>query len=160
MRRPRRPTAAVSRSGLAAARLARAEAHWLAGQTLTLALAEADLARTAAVAGSPPMGPRPPGTVLAAPLRGLARKRPAWSPSRFRRARRLPGKAAQLWRDLGCRYQAALALFDADDQRLLRQALELFTELRATAAVGLARLKMRRYGHQVDPGRPEVRHPG
>ena len=65
-----------------------------------------------------------------------------------------PEKAAQLWLDLGCRYQAGLTLYDTDEERLLRQALELFTELRATAAVRVTRLKMRRAGIRSIPVGP------
>jgi hypothetical protein len=34
-----------------------------------------------------------------------------------------PEKAAQLWTDLGCRYEAALARYDEDGEQALRQAL-------------------------------------
>jgi DNA-binding CsgD family transcriptional regulator/tetratricopeptide (TPR) repeat protein len=155
--------AAASGSGelqwVAAAALARAEAHWLAGETAR-ASAEAEVARAAAVptshwdlgaalswlrrceAGGEPPGPvadEPPGPV-AEPFQ--------------RELDGYPAKAAQLWLDLGCRYQAGLALFDTDDERLLRQALELFTELRATAAVRVTRLKMRRAGIRSIPVGP------
>jgi DNA-binding CsgD family transcriptional regulator/tetratricopeptide (TPR) repeat protein len=136
---------------IVAARLARAEAQWLAGDAV-LASAEAEIARAAAMATSPwdrgaalswlrrcAVGGEPPGPV-AEPFQ-----------------RELDGyqeKAAQLWLDLGCRYQAGLALFDADDERPLRRALELFTELRATAAVRVTRLKMRRAGIRSIPVGP------
>jgi DNA-binding CsgD family transcriptional regulator/tetratricopeptide (TPR) repeat protein len=134
---------------IVAARLARAEAHWLAGDT-ALARAEADTGRAAAASiwdrgaalswlrrcGA---GQEPPGPV-AEPFQ--------------RELDGYPEKAAQLWLDLGCRYQAGLALFDTGDERLLRQALELFTELRATAAVRVTRLKMRRAGIRSIPVGP------
>jgi DNA-binding CsgD family transcriptional regulator/tetratricopeptide (TPR) repeat protein len=136
---------------LAAARLARAEAHWLAGDT-ALALAEADLARTAAVAASP----WDRGAALSWLRRcGTGEEAPGPVAEPFQREiDGYPEKAAQLWLDLGCRYQAGLALFDTDDERLLRQALELFTGLRATAAVRVTRLKMRRAGIRSIPVGP------
>jgi len=68
-------------------------------------------------------------------------------------------KAAQLWTDLGCRYEAALARLDGPDEAALREALTTFTALAAPAAARLARqrLRARRPGH---PGRPQVRDPG
>ena len=65
-----------------------------------------------------------------------------------------PEKAAQLWLDLGCRYQAGLALFGTSEERLLRQALELFTELRATGAIRVTRQQMRRAGIRSIPVGP------
>jgi DNA-binding CsgD family transcriptional regulator len=63
-------------------------------------------------------------------------------------------KAAQLWTDLGCPYEAALALYDTDQERPLRQALALFTELGAMAAVRVTRRKMRRLGIRSVPAGP------
>jgi DNA-binding CsgD family transcriptional regulator/tetratricopeptide (TPR) repeat protein len=136
---------------IAAARLARAEAHWLAGDT-ALARAEADLARTAAEATSP----WDRGAALSWLRRcGAGQEPPGLVAEPFQRELDgYPEKAAQLWLDLGCPYQAGLALYDTDDERLLRQALELFTELRATAAVRLTRLKMRRAGIKSIPVGP------
>jgi DNA-binding CsgD family transcriptional regulator/tetratricopeptide (TPR) repeat protein len=136
---------------IVAARLARAEAHWLAGDTAQ-ASAEAEVARTAAVATSP----WDRGAALSWLRRcGTGEEAPGPVAEPFQRELDgYPEKAAQLWRDLGCRYQAGLALYDTDDERLLRQALELFTELSATAAVRLARLKMRRAGIRSIPVGP------
>jgi DNA-binding CsgD family transcriptional regulator/tetratricopeptide (TPR) repeat protein len=138
---------------ISAARVARAEAHWLAGDT-TLARAEADLARTAAVAVSP----WERGAALSWLRRcgaGEEAELPGPVAEPFQRELDgYPEKAAQLWLDVGCRYQAGLALYDTGEERLLRQALELFTELGATAAVQLTRLKMRRAGIRSIPVGP------
>ncbi len=93
---------------IVAARVARAEAHWLAGDT-TLARAEADLARAAAVAVSP----WDRGAALSWLRRCGARQEEPSGPVAEPFQRELDGypeKAAQLWLDLGCRYQAGLAL--------------------------------------------------
>jgi DNA-binding CsgD family transcriptional regulator len=133
------------------ARLARAEAYWLAGET-ELAQAEAQLAGAAAEV----MTVWDRGEA-ASWLRRLGSSQEPADPvaEPFQRALDgYPEKAAQLWRDLGCPYQAALTLYDTDEERLLRQALELFTELRATAAVRVTRLKMRRLGIKSIPVGP------
>jgi DNA-binding CsgD family transcriptional regulator/tetratricopeptide (TPR) repeat protein len=136
---------------IAAARVARAEARWLAGDAAA-ALAEAHLARTAAAGASP----WERGATLSWRRRcgddeELAG--PVAEPFQ-RQLDGYPEKAAQLWLDLGCRYQAGLALYDTSEERLLRQALELFTGLRATAAVKVTRLKMRRLGIMSIPVGP------
>jgi DNA-binding CsgD family transcriptional regulator len=135
---------------IVAARLGRAEAHWLAGDTAR-ARAEADLAR--AVATSP--------WDRGAAMSWLRRCGPDQEPCSGQVAepfqRELDGyqeKAAQLWLDLGCRYHAALTLCDTNDERLLRQALELFTELGAVAAIRVTRRKMRRAGIRSIPVGP------
>ena len=140
---------------IAVARVARAEAHWLAGDD-ALAQAEADLARTAAVVTTP----WDRGDALSWLRRCGARELAGQEPSGLvaepfqSQLDGYPEKAAQLWLDLGCRYQAGLALYDAGEERLLRQALELFTDLRATAAIRVTRLKMRRAGIKSIPVGP------
>jgi DNA-binding CsgD family transcriptional regulator len=136
---------------IVAARLARAEAHWLAGDT-AVASAEADLARTAAAATSP----WDRGAALSWLRRcgsGQGQAGPVAEPYQ-RQLDGYPEKAAQLWTDFGCRYQAALTLYDTSEERLLRQALELFTELGATAAIKATRRKMRRAGIKSIPVGP------
>ena len=133
------------------ARLARAEAYWLAGQPES-ARAEAELAAAVAADATPwdrgavacwlrrcGAGHTPPGEV-AEPYQCY-----------------LDGhleKAAQLWTDRGCRYEAALALHDTSEERPLRDALAAFTELGATAAVRLTRQKMRGLGIKSIPAGP------
>ena len=60
-------------------------------------------------------------------------------------------KAAQLWADLGCPYEAALALLDTADEGSLRKALAVFYALGAVASARLARQKMRRLGIRSIP---------
>jgi DNA-binding CsgD family transcriptional regulator/tetratricopeptide (TPR) repeat protein len=54
--------------------------------------------------------------------------------------------AAALWRDLGCPYESALALADADDESALRQALEEFTKLGARPAANIVARRLRERG--------------
>jgi DNA-binding CsgD family transcriptional regulator/tetratricopeptide (TPR) repeat protein len=65
-----------------------------------------------------------------------------------------PGKAAQLWRDLGCPYEAALALLGTGKEAALREALSIFAGLGATAAIRLARQKLRGLGVRSVPAGP------
>jgi DNA-binding CsgD family transcriptional regulator/tetratricopeptide (TPR) repeat protein len=132
-------------------RLARAEAHWLEGQP-TSARHEAEqaddvCARTdawgrGAVAvwlrrtGST----RPPRDDLAEPCRLQAAG--DWQ------------QAARLWTTLGCPYEAALALYDAPDEAALREALQIFTGLGASAAAQITRQKMRHLGIRSIPRDP------
>jgi DNA-binding CsgD family transcriptional regulator len=135
---------------IVAARLGRAEAHWLAGDTAR-ARAEADLARAVAVS------PWDRGAAASWLRRCGSDQEPFPGQVAEPFQRELDGyqeKAAQLWLDLGCRYQAALTLSDTSDERLLRRAFELFTELGAIAAVKVTRLKMRRVGFRSIPVGP------
>src|SRR5262249_49411230 len=52
--------------------------------------------------------------------------------------------AARLWTDLGCPYEAGLALLGSTRESLLRQALQIFTSLGARAAIRVTQQKMRR----------------
>ena len=60
-------------------------------------------------------------------------------------------QAASLWTQLGCRYQAALALFGSGQEAALREALAIFTELGAAAAAGVTRQAMRERGVRSIP---------
>jgi DNA-binding CsgD family transcriptional regulator len=60
-------------------------------------------------------------------------------------------KAAQLWIDLDCRYEAALALLDSADEAALRQALGIFDDLGAKPAVRIAQQRMRSLGVRSVP---------
>ncbi|MGH3152797.1 MAG: ATP-binding protein [Trebonia sp.] len=64
--------------------------------------------------------------------------------------------AATAWERLGRRYDAALALQDANQEMALRDALTIFTELGAAAAVRLTRQKMRLLGIQSIPAGPRA----
>jgi DNA-binding CsgD family transcriptional regulator/tetratricopeptide (TPR) repeat protein len=132
--------------------LARAEAHWLAGKP---DLARRDVERAAAVAGSG--SPWDRGGIAAWLRRtGSMRQPPAGgyaAPFQWE-ADGAPERAAQAWNALGCRYEAALALAETKDERLLRDALATFTDLGADAAVRVTRLKMRRLGFKSIPAGP------
>jgi DNA-binding CsgD family transcriptional regulator/tetratricopeptide (TPR) repeat protein len=54
-------------------------------------------------------------------------------------------RAACVWSDLGCPFEAALALYDGTDEVELRDALDRFESLGATPAVQLTRQRMRRF---------------
>ena len=63
-------------------------------------------------------------------------------------------KAAQLWTDLNCPYEAALARLDAPEEGALRAALSALTDLGATAVARLARQKLRALGVRSIPVGP------
>jgi DNA-binding CsgD family transcriptional regulator/tetratricopeptide (TPR) repeat protein len=132
-------------------RLARAEALWLDGK-LADARREAELAddaadgcdgwdRGAVAAWLQRTGSaRPPRGELAGPYR-----------------RQLDGDwagAALLWTDLGCPYEAGLALLGAASEASLLEALQIFTDLGASATVRLTRHKMRQLGIRPIPAGP------
>jgi DNA-binding CsgD family transcriptional regulator len=60
-------------------------------------------------------------------------------------------RAAELWCEVGCRYDAALALYGSDDETDLRRAIELLDELGAVATVTVVGAKMRRLGLRAIP---------
>jgi tetratricopeptide (TPR) repeat protein len=120
--------------------LARAEAQWLDGRMEDAARA-AELADDVA-AGSDPwrLGE------VAAWLRRTGSARTPRSPLAEPYDLLVggaPGKAARLLSELGCRYDAALALTDADDEASLREALSVFTALGATPAARVVRQRLR-----------------
>jgi DNA-binding CsgD family transcriptional regulator/tetratricopeptide (TPR) repeat protein len=134
-------------------RLARAEAFWLRGK-LADARREAELADDAvggcdrwdrgavAVWLQRTGSARPPRGELAAPYR-----------------RQVDGDlvgAGRLWTDLGCPYEAGLALLGSADEASLREALRIFTDLGALATVRLTRQKMRRLAIRSIPAGPRT----
>ena len=138
---------------IVAVRLARAEALWLEGN-LAGARREAELADDAAAGcdewdrGAVAVwlwrtgSARPPRGALAAPCQ-----------------RQLDGDvagAARLWSDLGCPYEAGLALLGSADEALLREALWIFTDLGAAATARLTRQKMRRLAIRSIPAGPRA----
>ena len=135
------------------ARLARAEACWLQGRDAD-ARREAELAADASTdddgwecgmiavwlrrTGSP----RRPLGELAEPYR-----------------QQIDGdweQAASLWTQLGCRYEAALALLGSGAEAALRDALGIFTDLGAMAAAGVTRQAMRERGVRSIPAGPRA----
>ncbi len=136
---------------IVAVRLARAEAFWLDGK-LADARREAGLADDAA-AGSDGWdrgavavwlrrtgSARPPRGELAAPYQCQLDR--DWA------------GAARLWTDLGCPYEAGLALLGSADEVSLREALQIFTGLGASAAARITRQKMRQLGIRSIPAGP------
>ena len=63
-------------------------------------------------------------------------------------------RAAELWRELGCPYEAALALAEAPDQEALREALEQLQELEARPAATIVARRLREHGARGIPRGP------
>jgi DNA-binding CsgD family transcriptional regulator len=63
-------------------------------------------------------------------------------------------RAAERWRRLGCRYEAALALADADQEAPLRRALEELARLGARPAADRVAQRLRELGVRRLPRRP------
>lgn len=59
--------------------------------------------------------------------------------------------AAKLWDEIGCPYDAALALLDATEEPALRQALDICQDLGATATARIIRRTMRKLGIRSIP---------
>ncbi|GAA2047138.1 AAA family ATPase [Catenulispora yoronensis] len=138
---------------LVRSRLARTEAHWLAGRS-----AQARQAAESAIG---------PGTACSATERGAVA---VWL-RRTGSRRSVPGavaepyrhmldgkaeKAAAVWTELGCPYDAGLALIDSGDEQLLQQAYRIFTDLGATATEQLLRRTLRRLGVRAFPTGPRA----
>jgi DNA-binding CsgD family transcriptional regulator/tetratricopeptide (TPR) repeat protein len=141
------------------ARLARAEAFWLEGK-LAEARREAELADDAA-SGCDAWD----RGAVAVWLRRTGSDRPPRGELAAPHQRLLDGDragAARLWTDLGCRYEAALALLESTDEASLRGALWTFIDLGAAATVRFARQKMRRLAIRSIPAGPRTttrKHP-
>jgi DNA-binding CsgD family transcriptional regulator/tetratricopeptide (TPR) repeat protein len=144
---------AGERQSIVPVRLARAEAFWLEGKLMD-ARHEAELAddvargcdawdRGSVAAWLQRTGSaRPPRGELAAPYRT-----------------QLDGDwvgAASLWTELGCPYEAGMALLGSADESCLREALRIFIDLGASATVRLTQRKMRRLGIQSIPAGPRA----
>ena len=134
-----------------AVRLARAEARWLDGQT-ELARTEAEQADD--VAGAGDSWERGAVAVWLRRCGSLRPIRGELAEPYQRQIEGYPEKAAQLWTDLGCRYEAALAQYDAAGEQPLREALAIFTALGASAAARITRRKMRELGIRSIPVGP------
>ncbi len=63
-------------------------------------------------------------------------------------------RAAELWRELGCPYEAALALADADEEEPLRSALQELQRLDAGPAAALVARRLRERGARGLPRGP------
>jgi DNA-binding NarL/FixJ family response regulator len=62
--------------------------------------------------------------------------------------------AAAVWAELGCGYEAALALADTGEEESLREALRCFDELGAVATARWTRRRMRGLGLKAVPAGP------
>jgi DNA-binding CsgD family transcriptional regulator len=132
-------------------RLARAEARWLEGRTAD-ALDEAERADEAADTDDAWTY----GAVTAW-LRRTGSSRAPRGDVAEPYGHQLNGhweKAARLWTDLSCPYEAALARLDAAEEGALREALSTFTGLGASAAARLTRQKLRTLGVRSIPAGP------
>jgi DNA-binding CsgD family transcriptional regulator/tetratricopeptide (TPR) repeat protein len=132
-------------------RLARAEARWLQGEPRRAA-AEAE--RADDVGGGMDEWDR---GEIGAWLRRLGSPRPARGELARPYQLVVAGEweeASRLWTDLGCPYEAALALYDSTEETALREALKVFTHLGALAAGQLTRHKMRALGIRSIPAGP------
>ncbi|HEY6278773.1 MAG TPA: AAA family ATPase [Streptosporangiaceae bacterium] len=142
---------------ITAARLARAEAHWLAGDQAAAAHEAEQAAGEAAGCDAWRRGEigtwlwRTGAAGSAAPSRPAAREYA--EPYRLQ-AEGHWEKAVQLWSDLGCPYEAALVRYDTADETALRDALRIFTDLGAVPAAQLTRQKMRGLGIASIPAGP------
>src|SRR5262245_9466892 len=140
-------------------RLARAEAFWLEGK-LPEARREAELAD--AVAGGCDSWEQ---GAVAVWLRRTGSARPPRGDLALPYQLQIDGDragAARLWTELGCPYEAALALLGSADEASLRQALWTFIDLGASATVRFTRQKMRRLAIRSIPAGPRTatrKHP-
>jgi len=138
---------------LVAIRLGMAEAHWLAGDRAA-AYREASLAEEAADGTGPWLTGEAAAWVrrtgpAAAPRGELA------EPYRLQ----LQGdwqNAVKLWDELGCPYDAALAMLDAAEEPALRRALGICQDLGATATARVVRRVMRKQGIRSIPVGPRT----
>ncbi len=129
-------------------RLGRAEARWLAGD-LAAAHHEASLAEQAADGA----GPWLCGEAAAWVRRTGPSRKPQGELAEPYRLQ-LDGdwrNAAKLWDELGCPYDAALAMLDAAEEPALRQALDICQDLGAAATARVIRGAMRQLGIRSIP---------
>ncbi|HYX58420.1 MAG TPA: LuxR C-terminal-related transcriptional regulator, partial [Streptosporangiaceae bacterium] len=132
-------------------RLARAEACWLEGRTAD-AVHEAERADEAADTDDAWTY----GAVAAWLRRTGSSRRPRGDVAEPYR-QQLSGhweKAARLWTDLDCPYEAALVRLDAAEEGALREALSTFTEIGASAVARLTRQRLRALGARSIPAGP------
>jgi DNA-binding CsgD family transcriptional regulator/tetratricopeptide (TPR) repeat protein len=147
--------AAADRTGephqIVPVRLVRTEAYWLEGRTAE-AIREAELAddacviRDAWLSGAVAVWLRRTGSARS-PRGELAEPYQHQINGHWE-------KAASLWTDLGCPYEAALARLDAAGETTLREALTVFDDLGASAAARLTRQRLRALGARSIPVGP------
>lgn len=144
------PTGELPRLGQVAA--ARAEAAWLAGDRDAV---------VAATEGALELALERKWGWLAGELAdwnrraGVAREIPAETAEPY--ALQFAGewaRAAELWREIGCPYEAALALADADEEEPLRRALDELQRLGAQPAAAIVARRLRERGARGLPRGP------
>ena len=95
---------------------------------------------------------------------GLDAASPTWVAQPFASALAgNPKRAAELWRGLGCPYEAALALADSDEEGPLRHALDELLRLDARPAAARVARRLREHGVRGlprGPRRATTRNPG
>ena len=134
-------------------RLARAEAFWLDGN-------QADARREAELADDAASGcDRWDRGAVAVWLQRTGSTRPPRGEVAAPYRRQLDGDwagAARLWMDLGCPYEAGLALLGSAGEDSLREALWIFSDLGASATVRFTRQKMRGLAIRSIPAGPRT----
>jgi DNA-binding CsgD family transcriptional regulator/tetratricopeptide (TPR) repeat protein len=88
-------------------------------------------------------------------LAGIDDEIPSWIAEPY--AAQIAGdwrRAADLWAELGCPYEAALALADADDEEVLRGALDSLQRLGARPAAAVVARRLRERGARALPRGP------
>ncbi|WP_281173595.1 helix-turn-helix transcriptional regulator [Actinokineospora inagensis] len=134
-------------------RLARAEAHWLAGDGLAARREAESAEQTAGTRVDWHRG------AVAVWLRRTGSERSTCGDVAEPHRDLLNGdtnRAVDAWNRLGCPYEAGMALLDSDQDAFLRQAFTIFTELGASAAVMLTRRALRRLGARAIPAGPRT----
>jgi ATP/maltotriose-dependent transcriptional regulator MalT len=148
------PTGELQRIGPVAA--ASAEAAWLAGENATVADATdaaLELAlhcRSAWIAGELAYWRWQAGLREELPAGAVA------EPYRLSMAGEW-AQAAQLWRQIGCPYEAALALADSEDQPTVRRAIDELQRLGASPAAAILARRLRERGVRGVPRGPHLR---
>jgi DNA-binding CsgD family transcriptional regulator len=136
---------------LAPVAAARAEAAWLRGDTEGVDDATASVAALASERGQRwPLG----DVVVWRRRAGLTSPAGDVSPPVEAELAGDPVAAASLWSDLGCPYEAALALAGAEEETMLRRALSELQRLGATSAARIVARRLRARGARSIPRGP------
>jgi DNA-binding CsgD family transcriptional regulator len=146
------PTGELPRTAPVAA--ARAEAAWLSGRD-ELVADETDAAYRLAVSRGAPWAIGELATVRW--RAGIEEELPDEAPEPHRL--QIIGewqRAAQLWTEIGCPYEAALALADSDLEPALRSALDELNRLGARPAAEMVAKRLRRHGARAIPRGPRA----
>ena len=146
------PTGELPRTAPVAA--ARAEAAWLTGRD-ELVADETDAAYRLAVSRGAPWAIGELATVRW--RAGIEEELPDEAPEPHRL--QIIGewqRAAELWTEIGCPYEAALALADSDLEPTLRSALDELNRLGARPAAEMVAKRLRKHGARAIPRGPRA----